>query len=63
MTNQAFRQIHHKPENTMILDSTAPELELEPDFSFRWGEPGTVREQSGTMFPVKERNYFFRRLS
>ena len=40
LTNQAFRQIHHKPENTMILDSTAPELELEPDFSFRWGRTG-----------------------
>ena len=29
-----------KPENTMILDSTAPELELERDFSFHWGRSG-----------------------
>ena len=40
LTNQAFRQIHYKPKNTMILDSTAPELELEPGFSFSWGRTG-----------------------
>lgn len=40
LTNQAYRQIHYKPKNTMILDSTAPDLELEPDFFFRWGRTG-----------------------
>lgn len=40
MTNQSYRQIHHKPKNTMILDSTAPELELEKDFSLVWGRTG-----------------------
>lgn len=35
LTNQTYRQMKEKPGNTMILDSTAPELELERDFSFR----------------------------
>lgn len=40
LTNQTYRQMKEKPGNTMILDSTAPELELERDFSFRWGRSG-----------------------
>ena len=40
LTNQTYRQMKDKPGNTMILDSTAPELELERDFSFRWGRSG-----------------------
>lgn len=40
MSNQTFRQISHKPKEATILDSTAPELELAQDFSFRWGRSG-----------------------
>lgn len=40
LTNQTYRQMKEKPRNTMILDSTAPELELERDFHFRWGRTG-----------------------
>jgi len=40
MSNQTYRQLSYKPENTMILDSTAPELELEPGFSLHWGRTG-----------------------
>ena len=40
LTNQTYRQMKEKPGNTMILDSTAPELELERDFSFHWGRSG-----------------------
>lgn len=40
MSNQAYQQLHYKPKNTMILDSTAPELELDSDFSLKWGRTG-----------------------
>lgn len=37
MSNQTYQQIHYKPKNTMILDSTAPELSLDGELSLRWG--------------------------
>ena len=40
MSNQTYQQLHYKPKNTMILDSTAPELELSSDISLRWGRTG-----------------------
>ena len=40
MSNQTYQQLHYKPRNTMILDSTAPELELDSDFSLQWGRTG-----------------------
>lgn len=40
MSNQTYQQLHYKPKNTMILDSTAPELELDGDFSLKWGRTG-----------------------
>ena len=40
MSNQTYQQIHYKPKNTMILDSTAPELELDSDISLHWGRTG-----------------------
>lgn len=40
MSNQTYQQLHYKPKNTMILDSTAPELELDADFSLKWGRTG-----------------------
>ncbi len=40
MSNQTYRQLHYQPKNTMILDSTAPELELDSDFSLEWGRTG-----------------------
>ncbi len=40
MSNQTYRQLHYKPKHTMILDSTAPELELDSDFSLKWGRTG-----------------------
>ena len=40
MSNQTYQQIHYKPKNTMILDSTAPELSLDGELSLRWGRTG-----------------------
>lgn len=40
MSAQTYRQISYKPEHAVILDSTAPEVELMPGFSFRWGRTG-----------------------
>ena len=40
MSAQTYRQVHYKPKNATILDSTAPEVELLPDFSVRWGRSG-----------------------
>ncbi len=40
MSAQTYRQLHHKPKNATILDSTAPEVELLPDFTLRWGRSG-----------------------
>lgn len=40
MSAQTYRQLHYKPKNAVIMDSTAPEAELLPGFSFRWGRTG-----------------------
>lgn len=40
MSAQTYRQLSYKPENAVIMDSTAPEAELAPGFSFRWGRTG-----------------------
>ena len=40
MSAQTYRQVHYKPKNATILDSTAPEVELLPDLSVRWGRSG-----------------------
>lgn len=40
MSMQTYRQLSYKPKNAAIMDSTAPEAELAPDFSFRWGRTG-----------------------
>lgn len=40
MSAQTYRQLSYKPENAVILDSTAPEVELLPGFSFQWGRTG-----------------------
>ena len=40
MSAQTYRQMHYKPHNATILDSTAPEVELLPDFQVHWGRSG-----------------------
>lgn len=40
MSNRTYQQLSYKPKNTMILDSTAPELELLPDVRIKWGLTG-----------------------
>lgn len=40
MSAQTYRQLSYKPKTAVILDSTAPEVELLPDFSLRWGRTG-----------------------
>lgn len=40
MSAQTYRQIGYKPKNAVILDSTAPEVDLLPGFSFQWGRTG-----------------------
>jgi hypothetical protein len=40
MSNRTYQQLKYKPVNTMILDSTAPELELLPEFTVTWGLTG-----------------------
>lgn len=40
MSAQTYRQLGYKPKNAVILDSTAPEVELLPGFSFQWGRTG-----------------------
>ena len=43
MSNQTYRQIHHKPLNTMILDSTAPEAGAFDGFPCDLGQDGALR--------------------
>lgn len=40
MSAQTYRQLSYKPKNAVIMDSSAPEADLLPDFSFRWGRTG-----------------------
>lgn len=59
MSNQTYRQLHYKPWNTMILDSTAPELELEPGFRVKWGRTGHCAGAVWFHIFVEERSLFF----
>lgn len=59
LTNQTYRQMKEKPGNTMILDSTAPELELERDFSFRWGRSGHCAGSVWYDISCEGKNLFF----
>lgn len=59
MSNQTYRQLVYKPENTMILDSTAPELELEPGFSLHWGRTGHCAGAVWYQIFVEGRTLFF----
>lgn len=40
MSAQTYRQLSYKPKNAVIMDSSAPEADLLPDFSFHWGRTG-----------------------
>lgn len=40
MSAQTYRQLGYKPKNAVIMDSTAPEVELLPDFVLQWGRTG-----------------------
>lgn len=40
MSAQTYRQLSYKPKNAVIMDSTAPEVELLPDFVLHWGRTG-----------------------
>ena len=40
MSAQPYRQLGYKPKNAVIMDSTAPEVELLPDFVLQWGRTG-----------------------
>lgn len=59
MSNQTYRQLHYKPWNTMILDSTAPELELEPGFRVKWGRTGHCAGAVWFHIFVEGRSLFF----
>lgn len=59
MSNQTYRQIHYKPLNTMILDSTAPELELAPGLRISWGRTGHCAGAVWYDVEVEGKNVFF----
>lgn len=59
MSNQTYRQLHYKPQNTMILDSTAPELELEPGFTVHWGRTGHCAGAVWFDISVEGRHVFY----
>lgn len=59
MSNQTYRQLRHKPQYTMILDSTAPELELDEDFSVRWGRTGHCAGAVWYSFTAEGKKLFF----
>lgn len=59
MSNQTYRQIHHKPLNTMILDSTAPELELSTDFRVIWGRTGHCAGAVWFLIEIEGKKLFF----
>ena len=40
MSRQTYRQIHYKPQNTIIFDSSSQKMDLEPGFTVRWGRTG-----------------------
>jgi len=59
MTVQTYRQISYKPKNAVIIDSTAPEAELSPDFSFRWGRTGHCCGSVWYLITCEGKNEFF----
>lgn len=59
MSNQTYKQLRYKPRYTMIIDSTAPELDLESDFSVRWGRTGHCAGSVWYMLSVEGKNLFF----
>ena len=40
MSNQTYRQLSYKPNNAVIMDSSAPDVDISEDFSFQWGRTG-----------------------
>lgn len=63
MSNQTYRQIHHKPLNTMILDSTAPELELSTDFRVIWGRTGHCAGAVWFLIEIEGRSFSSREIT
>ena len=51
MSNQTYQQIHYKPKNTMILDSTAPELPWTASSRSAGDGRDTAPARSGTTSP------------
>lgn len=59
MSAQTYRQLHYKPKNAVIMDSTAPEAELLPGFSFGGAVRATAAARCGTPLPARGRRLSF----
>lgn len=59
MSGQTFQQIGYKPKGAMILDSTAPEVELSQNFSFRWGRSGHCAGSVWYLIACEGKTVFF----